>query len=74
MGWRIVKQPNGLFASFSDIVDDFVEMNMNEDEAVDYCREFHDLSELEAREKVNRGIKDLKPYSTKEGSGTDRWN
>lgn len=38
MAWRIVKQPNDMFARFSDIVDDFTNHNMTEDEAFELCR------------------------------------
>lgn len=31
MAWRIVKQPNGLFASFSDIVDHFTYTDMTQE-------------------------------------------
>jgi len=39
MAWRIVKQPNGLLAKFSDIVDTFTNLNMTEEEALACCRE-----------------------------------
>ena len=37
MGWRIIKQPTGLFARWSDIVDDFTDYNMTESEAYGTC-------------------------------------
>ena len=40
MGWRIIKQPNGLYARFSSVVDDFTDYDMTYDEAVDLCCEF----------------------------------
>lgn len=33
MGWRLVAQPNLLFARFSEIVDEFTHLNMSESEA-----------------------------------------
>lgn len=39
MAWRIVKQPNGLYARFSSIVDDFTHMNMTRQEALELCWE-----------------------------------
>lgn len=32
---RLVKQPNGLYARFSTVVDDFTHVNMNREEAVE---------------------------------------
>ena len=37
MGWRIIKQPTGLFARWSDIVDDFSDYDMTEQEAYGTC-------------------------------------
>ena len=39
MGWKIVKQPNGKFARFSDVVDNFTHLDMTEEEAFDVCLE-----------------------------------
>lgn len=72
MGWRIVKQPNGLYARFSDIVDDFTDMSMTEEEALAECRTY--LGVVEAGQKVLAGIQDWKPRTTTPGSGTDRWD
>lgn len=35
MAWRLVVQPNGLLAKFSDVVDDFTAYDMTEEEATD---------------------------------------
>ena len=73
MAWRIVKQPNGLLARFSDIVDDFTHMNMSEAEALEVCREY--LGIVEAEKKVLAGVQDWKPWTNGVlGSGLDRWN
>jgi len=37
MAWRIIKQPNGKFARFSEIVDAFTDFDMTEDEALQLC-------------------------------------
>jgi hypothetical protein len=37
MAWRIVKQPNGLFARFSDVVDDFTDYDLTEAQAWELC-------------------------------------
>jgi hypothetical protein len=55
MAWRIVQQPNGKLARFSDVVDDFTDVDMDPWEAVDECiRE--GMSVMDAIEKVKRGI------------------
>jgi hypothetical protein len=50
MGWRMVKQPNGAYARWSDIVDAFTNLNMSRREALELCRE--KLGSLEAEQKV----------------------
>ena len=73
MAWRIVKQPNGLLARFSDIVDDFTHQNMTEAEALEICREY--LGIVESEKKVLAGVQDWKPWTNGVlGSGLDRWN
>ena len=73
MAWRIVKQPNGLLARFSDIVDDFTHINMSEAEALEVCREY--LGIVEAEKKVLAGVQDWKPWTNGVlGSGLDRWS
>jgi len=39
MAWRIVKQPNGKYARFSDPVDNFTHYAMTREEAVQYCQD-----------------------------------
>ncbi len=56
MAWRIVQQPNGKLARFSEIVDDFTDVDMTYEEALDECiRE--GMSVMDAIDKVNKGIK-----------------
>lgn len=72
MAWRIVKQPNGLYARFSDIVDNFTAMNMTESEAYELCRDY--LGVEDAKLKVKAGKEDWKPWSNNvPGSGLERW-
>lgn len=54
MAWRIVKQPNGLLARFSEIADSFTDVSMTQGEALELCME--SMSEDEAMDKVQRGI------------------
>lgn len=37
MAWRIVRQPNGKLARFSEVVDDFTHYDMSEAEAMELC-------------------------------------
>ena len=73
MAWRIVKQPNGLLARFSDIVDNFTHCNMDELEAYELCKE--EMGTHDAKEKVFAGVQDFKPWMHRVvGSGHDRWD
>jgi hypothetical protein len=77
MGWRIVKQPNGLLARWSSVVDDFTHVNMAEAEAVAVCRMYPGMGRAEAAEKVRRGVEDEPVSGFLEvggrGDGLDRW-
>jgi hypothetical protein len=73
MAWRIVKQPNGLLARFSDVVDNFTDLNMTDEEALVLCREH--LGIADAQQKVLAGVQDWKPWTHNiPGSGLGRWN
>lgn len=52
MAWRIVVQPNGKYARWSDIVDDFTHMEMTREEALAECRQHVGMGELESERKV----------------------
>jgi hypothetical protein len=39
MAWRIVKQPDGLYSRFSEVVDDFTHRDMTKLEAYELCRQ-----------------------------------
>lgn len=74
MAWRIVKQPNGKLARFSDVVDNFTHVNLNEEQALEVCIE-KGLGIEDAKEKVLAGVEDWKPWSNMvKGSGHDRWD
>ena len=49
-----VRQPNGLLARFSTVVDNFCEVDMTEAEALEWCRER--MGEASARDKVRRAV------------------
>ncbi len=75
MAWRIVRQPNGRFARWSDVVDTFTRFDMSEREAVEECRNYPGMGALEAAEKVERAKRDEDPYTGKArpGDGLARW-
>jgi hypothetical protein len=71
---RIVKQPNGLFAEFSTIVDDFTILNMTEAEAYDHCRS--EMGIDDAHKKIERARTDEKyihVFPALRGDGLWRW-
>lgn len=35
MGWRFVKQPNGLYARFSEVIDDFTHTDLTRQQALE---------------------------------------
>ena len=72
MGWRIVKQPDGLLSRFSDIVDNFTHQNMNEEEALKVCIQ-EGLTPEQAKTKVQSGVDDLIPFTNIKGTGTTRY-
>lgn len=52
MGWRVVKQPDGRYAIFSEIVDCFTIMNLTRDEMIEECVE--EVGRRDAEAKVQR--------------------
>lgn len=40
MAWRIVKQPNGKYARWADVVDDFTDYDMTSIETLELCQKF----------------------------------
>jgi len=73
MAWRIVRQPNGLLACFSDIVDNFTHMEMTQEEAIEVCLEH--MGRDSAAAKVQRGIDDEPPWGQdfEPADGLRRW-
>jgi hypothetical protein len=70
----MLKQPDGLIAIFSSVVDSFTHMNMTEAEAMEIGTS--EWGEKTAREKLDRGLKDevLWPGDTDFVSdGLGRW-
>ena len=61
MGWQILKQPNGKYAVWSTIVDNFIIKNCTRDQLVEFyiCsqREMIENSIDEKLERIEKGIK-----------------
>ncbi len=75
MAWRIVKQPNGLLARFSDVVDNFTAVDMTVDEAIEECKS-QGMGHEDAVAKVDRGVTDEPVAGWVERTaddGLDRW-
>lgn len=67
MGWRIVCQPNGLYARFSDIVDHFTHWNMTNEEALELCQDHMSSAEAERKVKAARDELDRRGKPQKAG-------
>ena len=70
----IVKQPNGYYARFSSIVDNFTHINLTKEEAFDLCQD--NVGRNEAKNKIQRADSDANPRShqPRQGNGLQRWN
>lgn len=62
MAWRIIQQPNGLFARYSEVVDSITEYDMIPGEVIDLCMKEYGLSVDTAHWKLNQAM-----------LNTDRW-
>jgi hypothetical protein len=51
MAWRLDRQPNGLLARFSEVVDDFTDYDMTDREAIELCKG-RGMNLREARAKI----------------------
>lgn len=74
MAWRFVKQPNGMLARFSDVVEDFTHYNMTPEEAIQLCVDELNVGKQTAEEKVQAGVDDIVPWTKNtKGDGLARW-
>ncbi len=72
MAWRIVRQPNGRLARWSDVVEWFTDYDMTEYQAFKRCRE--EMGKQDAEEKVRRAVEDHEPWMVGvKGDGLSRW-
>lgn len=53
MAWRFCQQPNGLYARFSEVVDDFTDFDLTREKALAYCATLG-MSPVDAEYKVLR--------------------
>lgn len=75
MAWRIIKQPNGLFGRFSDVVDSFTHINLSDDQVIHMCMYEYDCGPITAARKLQAATEDWKPWKDGvKGSGHDRWD
>ena len=58
---------------FSEIVDNFTQINLSELEASNYCAE-RGLNSFESQQKIDSAKKDFLPFSRTPGTGLSRWN
>ena len=68
----LVRQPNGLYAEFSTIVDAFTIVDMTEANALEHYSELMGHEDAEA--KVRRGVEDQPLQGGPPGTGHDRWD
>lgn len=72
---RVVRQPDGKFAIFSSVVDNFTYTDMTEDECLAETMVYFDMTEGKAREKMRGGIEDWPPWThgTPSKTGIERF-
>jgi hypothetical protein len=74
MGWRFVKQPNGLYARFSEVVDNFTDFDMERVEAIVVAIFEYDCALRTAEEKVSNADHEYIGYSVVDGEPLARWH
>ena len=76
MGSWFVRQPNGKYARFSTVVDDFTHLNLSRQEAIQVCMDwFHGMSQREAANWLRRADRDtpIKGSEVVAPKGLRRW-
>jgi hypothetical protein len=54
MAWRIVKQPNGRYARFSEVIDNFTDVDMSRADALEMCCDEYMMKLEDAEKKVQQ--------------------
>lgn len=73
MAQFVVKQPDGKFALFSEVVDNFIKANCNADQMIAYLRS-RGMDKANAEVKVGAGINDRCLFTKKCMESNWRWN
>jgi hypothetical protein len=68
-----LKQPNGLFARFSGVVDHITHHGMSEVDVIRVCAADFGLSLKDSNGALQNAKKDLHPRTKEPGDGTLRW-
>lgn len=55
MAWRIIQQPNGLYARFSEVVDDVTHFDMTYEESVEVCCEYMGRRDAPSKVEIAEG-------------------
>lgn len=72
--WRLVRQPDGLYARFCGVVDAFTDVAMDHDAAMACCIDENGCEENEAEHRLFGAYRDAALWdSGVPGSGLDRW-
>lgn len=76
MPTMVVRQPDGLLAGFSSVVDNFTFFGGTREQVIRHFVERDGMSQSDAEEKVERGLLDVDPWTHggPPGSGHDRWD
>jgi hypothetical protein len=73
MGWRFVKQPNDLYARFSEIVDDFTDCNLTAEQAINVAVMDYNCGYRTAKEKIENADNELIGFGQVPGGKLARW-
>lgn len=74
MGWRFVKQPNGLYARFSEIVDNFTDFDLTGKDAEYIAINEYNCGLETAKQKIYLADIEMNPYTRKTEYPLYRWN
>ena len=75
MAWRIVRQPDGLFARWSDVVDNFTHFNLTEGGVINVCMFEYSMGQESAKEKLRAAVEDWPKWKYNvQGTGHTRWD
>lgn len=73
MAWRYIRQPNGRYAIFSEIVDHFTWLDLPPETAIDVGMQDYHIDRATGLEKLAKAALDLDPRTNVIGDGLRRW-